>query len=309
MKELPLDAILPRATAVEVTRRHFTKQLELMREMADYGSNLIIRAFNSSPKGLPEIVICGVLLKQVVAMLDAAEVLLTAGASQAAYLQARAAFEASICLDWVLKGDSQFKAACYYVANLRAERHWTLRATKGSPEERDFNARVASVGGLDVHATRPDLAQQVAKRLAEIDRELAKPEYVSIVQQFDQRKKKRHRDVGWYALTGATSISDIARKVNREPEYLVLYSRGSTIMHAGAYKDHIKVGGNAIEFMPIRHAADFNDLLNFLCFLVMTTYEAVLQAYRPGEVPQFKTKYAQDWRAALLSVAHVDYQF
>lgn len=118
MPESPHPAILNREEAQGHAREHFSPQLALLRDLANYGSNLVIRAFNSSPKKMEDAVICGVLLKQIVAMLDAVEVLLSAGVAQAAFLPARAAFEASLYLDWILLGDSERKAQCYIVFQL-----------------------------------------------------------------------------------------------------------------------------------------------------------------------------------------------
>jgi hypothetical protein len=112
MQEVAHSAILNRGEATNVVEEHFSSQTALLRDLANYGSNLIIRAFDSSPKKMAEVVICGVLLKQVVAMVDAVEVLLSAGCGHAAYLPARAAFEASVYSDWMLFSDGERKATC-----------------------------------------------------------------------------------------------------------------------------------------------------------------------------------------------------
>ena len=139
MPESPHPAILNREEAKGHTHEHFAPQLVLLRDLANYGSNLVIRAFASSPKKMADVVLCGVLLKQIVAMLDAVEVLLSAGVAQAAYLPARAAFEASLYMDWILVGDSERKAQCYIVSNFRDERKWASRAINGTPEEVELN--------------------------------------------------------------------------------------------------------------------------------------------------------------------------
>ena len=102
MQEKPLAEILDRKKANELAAEHFKDQIELLQDLTNYGSNLVFRAFNSSPKDYPSIVVCGILLKQIVAMLDAVHVLMQEGAIHASYLPARTAFEASIYLDWIL---------------------------------------------------------------------------------------------------------------------------------------------------------------------------------------------------------------
>src|SRR5690349_613502 len=106
-------ALLDREAAIRDVARALGKHLELLRDMTNYGSNLVVRAYHSSPMGMSDLVVCGVLLKQVVAMLDSVEVLLSAGTAHGAHLPARAAFEASAYLEWILVSDSDRKARCY----------------------------------------------------------------------------------------------------------------------------------------------------------------------------------------------------
>jgi hypothetical protein len=104
----------------------FKPQLDLLVQMTNYASNLVLRAYSSkrSKKELHDLIVCHVLLKQVAVMLDSIEILAKAGAIPAAWVPARVAFEASLYLEWMLQADGPEKAAYYYVANVRAEKVW-----------------------------------------------------------------------------------------------------------------------------------------------------------------------------------------
>jgi hypothetical protein len=108
-----------------------SKQLQtwtnLLRDLANYGSHLIPRSYSSSEKALGDVVLIGTLLRQLVAMIDAIEILLRRSAVHAATLQLRAMFEASVYIDWMLAGDRENKAAYYYVHNLLRLRLWAMR--------------------------------------------------------------------------------------------------------------------------------------------------------------------------------------
>src|ERR1044071_3869513 len=104
-KEQPYAAILNRDEACDHVHQHFSAQLALIEDLANYGSNLVVRAFTSSDRSIGALVSCCVLLKQVVGMLDSAQVLLEAGTAGSALLPARTAFEASVYLDWLLFSD------------------------------------------------------------------------------------------------------------------------------------------------------------------------------------------------------------
>jgi hypothetical protein len=308
MREVPHSAILNREESQVVAEQHFSGQIELLRDIANYGSNLIVRAFNSSPKNTADVVVCGVLLKQIVAMADAVEVLLGSGCGHAAFLPARTAFEASIYLDWILASDSERRATCYIVGNYRDDRLWAARVIAGTTEEAAFSQTVKTLG-FDLHANRPSLASDAKAHLAEVNRILALPELQAIDQEFTTAKKKGKRDPEWYKLDGLTSIRQMACAVGRLPEYEFFYSKGSQVTHTGSYKDYIRFADGEVRFKPIRHLADVNMLLNFFVSLCLGAYMRVLKVYRPGELTAFGKKYTEDWREPFQNAVSVKYDF
>ena len=306
MPEYPHPTILNREEAQGHAHEHFSPQLVLLRDLANFGSNLVIRAFNSSPKKIEDVVICGVLLKQIVAMLDAVEVLLSAGVAQAAFLPARAAFEASLYMDWILLGDSKHKAQCYIVSNFRDERKWALRAIFGTSEEAEFSS-IAKPLGVDIHAKRPNLLAEAKAHLIEVNRVLVQADLAPIDAEFDLKRGKRKMDVDWYVLTGKSSIRQIADAVKRLPEYEMFYAKGSRITHTASYKDHIRFHSEQVSFKPVRHVAEFDEILNFLVTVSIGAYSKVLTLYRPAELPAFWKKYHTEWREPFLNVKSVTY--
>jgi|APLak6261684236_1056157.scaffolds.fasta_scaffold06105_1 hypothetical protein len=306
MPESPHPGILNREEAQRLAQEHFSPQLALLRDLANYGSNLVLRAYGSSPKTTEDVVVCGVLLKQIVAMVDAVEVMLSVGIAQAAFLPARAAFEASLYIDWILLGDSERKAQCYIVSDFRDERKWALRTIHGTPEEEDFTSVTKSFSA-DIHAAHPTLLAEAEARLVEVDRILAQADLAPIDAEFDNWKKKRKTDVAWYVLTGKNSIRQIADAVQRLPEYEMFYSRGSSITHTASYKDHVRFRNSQVRLKQVRHVAEFRDILNFLVAFSIRAYCNVLTKYRPGELPAFWKKYKDEWRDPFLNVKNVIY--
>lgn len=308
MKEKPLVSILDREEARKNSAEHFSDQIALLRDLADYGSNLFLRAYNSSKKDLPDIVVCGVLLKQIVAMFDAIEVLVSEGMVHAAFLPARAAFEASIYLDWILFSDTDRKAKCYIVSNYRDERLWAYRVIQGTPEEAAF-AQLTKSFGFDIHAKRPTLAGEAKKHLAEVNRILAQPGFQSIDAEFDKKRGKRKIDPEWYEIVGAKSIRQVANVVGRLAEYEFFYSKGSQVTHSASYKDHVRFVKNQVHFKPIRHLDGIDMLIRFVVSIAIRSFQSVLGYYRPDELKAFSEKYIEDWRAAFLGVKSVNYDF
>lgn len=307
MSERPNLAILDRDEAIALVRQHFADQVRLLTDLTDYGTNLILRCFNSSAKELPDVLVCGVLLKHVVAMVDAAEILLDQGALIGAFLPARSAFEASVYADWICFSDSERKARCYLVANYRAERLWARRIIKGTSEEAAFTPLANSLG-LDIHARRPTLASEAAKHLEEVNRILEQPAFAEIDSEFSSlARKKRGVDPEWYKLAGATSFRHVSKQVGRLPEYSFFYSRGSDATHAASYKLHLRFQSGSVHLKPIRNLEHVNELLNFLVATVLHSYRGALRRYRPAELEAFGRQYASDWRAPFLTIKRVEY--
>jgi hypothetical protein len=308
MKEIPHQAILNREEAKSVADKYFSKQTEMLRDLANYGSNLTVRALESSPKQIAEVVICGVLLKQIVAMVDAAEVLLSAGCGHASYLPARTAFEASIYIDWIFDSDSERKATRFIVRNFRDEKLWASRVIPGTTEE-IFFTKIAKILGLDIYTSQRNLAAEAETHLEEVKRILAQPRLAQIDQEFTVARGSKKFDPEWYELDGLKSIRQVAEKVGRIPEYEFFYSKGSQVIHTGTYKDHgLFVDGQFI-FKPIRHLADVNLLLKFIVSICLQAYRRIVERYRPGEILAFTKKYLEDWQDPFLNAMPLKYNF
>jgi hypothetical protein len=141
--------------------------------MVGYGTHLIIRAYNASEKDYVSMVVVAVLLKQIVSMLDAVEILMREGHSYPALLQVRAAFEASLEIDWILQSDSDNRARHYIVANVRDEALWANRLIPGTPERASFDAAVGPWQRSDPAKAEADGRTQ----LAAVQQILSKPEF------------------------------------------------------------------------------------------------------------------------------------
>jgi hypothetical protein len=297
--------LLDRNLSADHAAQYLAKSLDALLDMVNYGSHLILRAYSTSPKGITEAVVIGVLLKQVVAMLDSIEVLLRQGISYTALLPVRAAFEASVYIDWILDSDSETKARHYVVANLRGEREWARRAIPGTPE----NALFVSIG-MDMSAGAAKLEADAQRHMAEVNKILTRPEHSTIDDAFEQwrLKTKKDYDPAWYQLLGKSSLRQIAKAVKRLQEYTVLYSRGSAVTHAGLYKDHVSFAKGSIKLRPIRHLAESFEVIQFTIFNGVHTFRRVIEVYRPGEGPAFAKKYLEDWRDGFFSAKPINYK-
>jgi hypothetical protein len=274
--------LLDDEAATAFASRELKLWTNLLRDLANYGSNLIPRAYSSSGKTLGDAVVIGILLRQVVAMTDAIEILLGRSAVHAAALQLRAMFEASIYTEWMLAGDREKKAAYYYVHNLLRLRLWGTRVQSGTAESLSFKG-IMDKAGLPVDQT---LANEGKRQIQEIDRVLSQARFVAVRDEF-QKWKKRNGRPEWYSPLGVTNLRAIAKNVNKEPLYVMVYTSGSEVMHASNYGQHIRIEAERITLKSIRHPKQFSNIVRYTATIAIDIFMKILQEYRAGEFPRF----------------------
>jgi hypothetical protein len=295
---------LDRETVVAQIDRDLKPWCNLILDITNYGSNLIPRCFVSSPRGLKDAIVLAVLLRQVVATLDGIHVLLSSGACFVAQLPARALFESSAYIHWILLADSDKRSLYYYVHNLRRKRLWAKRMQAGSPESAEFLASIEK-SGLPI---TDEMANQAKEQVQELDELLSKPPFANVSADFDRVRGRRKYDPAWYVPLGPRNLGEIAEDVNRRSQHAILYSVGSQVMHASSYEGHIAIGKGNITFQPVRSLQGFDAVLRPSLTDALATYRRVLEAYRPEELLAFRRKYTEKWQRLFLSVPTIKAQ-
>ena len=244
-------------------------------------------------------------------MLDSVDVLARAGAITAAYVPARAAFEASLFIEWILVADGQKKATYYYVGNVRAERLWGKRVATGSPEATVFIEEMKQLG-VDLYSDRAELDSDARKLISDADSVLAQPRFAEANAAFDSwvaaRTKSGKRppyEPEWYKVLGKPTIRSIAKELMRLPDYIVYYGKGSQVAHSSSTKDHVQFQRRGAVAHPIRNLAGTHNLLNFVFSNAIHTFMRVLAYYRSDELSRFGAQYIQEWRAAFTHIPRI----
>lgn len=309
MREKELKLIIDREKNKEEARRIFSKQIEVIVDLVNYGSNLVVRAYDSSARKLEDIIVIGVLLKQVISMVDAAEILASQGAPRPAYLQVRSAFEASLYIDWILLSESEKKAKYYYVSNLRNIRLWTLRYLPGTQENVYFSKLISDLEGyIEPKLVTEEEKKEAKHQVVEIDRILSQDGYREINGEFERRRsKKTGAEAYWYKPLGIESIMKLAEDVGRLPEYIIYYSRGSELAHITSYRDQVEFKKGIIKFEPVRHLEDMHTILQVVMGVCLTSYVSIIIHYRYGERKSLARKYKADWQNAFQNIPSVSY--
>lgn len=308
--EPEIASIIDRSTATTEAAAHYSDQTLMLRDMVNYGANLLARAYRSSGKELEDVVVLGVLLRQVTAMLDATEVLLVNGCSHAAYTTLRGALEASIYLDFVLYADSHKRAAHFIVWNYRRDHMWAMRAVRGSAERETF-MKMLEGSDYTTGEKEADWSDVAEEQASEIRRYLSGNDFQAIDNAFTTYSRKNKRgDPEWYKLLDCPSVRAVAKQVGRLLEYVCYYQRASNVIHTATLKDHvISKKKNEVTVIPIRHSVETHHIILGAAVVGYKTFRSVLLRYRPGELGAFGNKYAGDWREPFMSNKKLDSYF
>lgn len=302
-------ALIDRDTSVEQLNENFSEILIVLRDVVNYGSNLVPRCFVSSNRRLEDAIVLGVLVRQAIAMFDAIEILISNAAVYPCHLQTRAIFEVSLYLEWILQKDTERRAKYFYVANVRQERVWAMRTQTGSSENVSYGKVMEPFGNLFPETTK-QLATQSQEYLREIDRILAQASFEDIDKDIEtcRAKRKTPYDPPWYAPLGPRSIRQLAKDLKRLHEYELIYGPSSEVMHSTSHKHHVKFSQGNIHFTPIRYLEGIDTIIRFSMATMLKIYKTVLGHYREGELPNFGKKYLDDWQQAFMGIKSVTYK-
>jgi hypothetical protein len=302
MAEEPHQQLLNRDLSRTEVKLEYGEAVELLQDVAAYGSNLIPRCLASSDRKLADFVVLGALAKHAATMVDAVSVLVAEGAVTAAYVPARTLFETCLSILWVLKADTERRANLYFVWNLRQQRAWAQRSIAGTPENQAFS-HVYSRFNLQASTASTKETQATNNQIAEIDKALADPEFASINAEFDKMKRKDH-DASWHK-PAINSIRKIAEDLQREPEYDTIYSTFSELVHGSRFSPHMRIERNNVSLTPIRGLRGIDTLLLMVLSYSFEIYIRLLKQYRPGEESNFSKKYVEDWQQRFMSIKRI----
>lgn len=306
--EKPLIDLLDREKAKLEVKNHFQDQINLLQELANYGTNLITRCFASSNRSTVDIAILPGLAKQFITMLDACEVLLSNGAILAAHLPSRSLFECYLQLCWILEEKTEVRANQYYVWHLRQEIKSAQKAIKGNPEYDNFKKSTEKYGS-SFREIYEKSANKALEQVKEITKILNMEKFIEINKQFEElEKKKRNKAIDWFEPSGPNSICDMATRLKLKGEYDLIYSPYSEITHGVALNEHIVIDKELLVFEPIRSLKGFDSEITILGSFTLNIYRKIISQYRPDEISIFKEKYLKEWRIRFRNIPKVVYK-
>jgi Family of unknown function (DUF5677) len=306
LNEKPHEKILDRVVARVHIKENFIESLDLVKQIVNYGTNLIVRCFASSEKKIKDVVIINSLLQQAVTMLDAVEILVSHGAVHPSSLQTRVLFEIRLYLAWIFHHNTTQRAHQYYVGDLRQRALLTKRSIPGTPEHQ----RYADSPGITLDGADFTKVEEDARReLYEIENILEKDDFKEINEKFKELKNPNSDlEIAWYSPGGPSSISDMAFRLNIHGEYKVLYNYLSKSAHSTDFNRNFRMGGNSIKFKTIRNLENIHIIIRLSISYTIMIYQMTLKYYRPEELTSYSEKYRNEWKQRIYDIKGVRYK-
>ena len=269
----------------------------LLRELVNYATTALIRCLRATDRdrqgGENEDLAAFVLYEQLIEQTDAIEVLMSESCVNGAVPVLRSTFEAVLSLEYILTSYSHYVErslawTCGYI-HRRIQKHEGLdpATTRGAERlavmEKYFGVKLPPYDSSEaVNNLRSVLARQQFA--------LLEADYAA------RRKHNPKADPEWFSLLGGPrNRRQLARLLNHEVEYLVLYGDWSDIAHGTDAA--IYVGAGKLPKQPAFTALRSAQMLPNRAFLaaafLLRGTRLLLQHFRPNE-PGVRVWYLRD---------------
>jgi len=306
MPENPHSGILDRKLFREGIASSFADQLNLLEQLVNYGTNLIVRCFESSEKDIPATVVILSFLKHAVTSLDAIHILAKEGATLACQPHMRSLMEINIYLKWIFMKDYERRATAYLVWNIRKKRYWLRCYLDETPEQRANKQHME--GELTEGLDPPFSQDQLREFIRMEDERLQSPELREVNEFFDRIHRNSGADSQWYRPFGVTSIWAMAEQLGEQGLYKLFYKHYSQTVHGLSmdHQWHFDENSEEVVFDHIRTVESLDEVFNMTFAYAFMLFRLVLEKYRPGEIPAFNRKYFAEWQSPYMNIPKVE---
>lgn len=287
----------------DVSKKSAEKQIDaavaLIAEVRNHGHYLFDRCADR-PAGGDENLVILFMFYHLIEMVDAVGVLVAESALAPAQLTVRAAFEALLALDFILRDDTVRRAHAYLVCDImeRLDFYSSLDpATETGKELRAAMAADPDCAHMSLASPRPEAAESLRTTLTY-------PMYKEAFEEFERLRKGGRRYPSWHELWGGPrSIRQLAKALGRQGSYEILYGGWSATGHAtDVIRRNLVESNGGPGVRPIRNPALISSVVNMAVNFYLDAARLVLRKYRPAEGRQYSEWYVSEVRKLWFAV-------
>jgi hypothetical protein len=264
-----LDRDLAKVMAIDVTK--VTRPL--LRELVNHGTNVFQRCHveTASNENENEELASLTLYLHMLQMTDGIDVLIEHGCAGAAIPSLRSSFEGLLGLEYILKADYRQRSLAWFAGMLLNKIAVRERMDETNPKSRSVKDEIGAAGlSFIASAVQDDIQRWTAildsAQLAPISAEV-------------RRKKK------WYAAFGGPpNLAELAKAVEHEAHYEMLYRQWSSVVHAGDYMrfaERSKDEGDI--WRPLRDLTDAKGVAHMAALYLLRASRLMIEKHRSGE--------------------------
>jgi len=287
--EKPYDAILDAEKATEIAATTLQQPLDVLRDMTNYGTQILVRSQKLPGPTLGDIVVLNHFFGHGLTMLDAAHELLSRGCAPAADLQVRSLVEARLSIAFLIMSDTEERAKYFDVWRWRKRKRDERSMIPGTEE---YELQRKEVGPEFAKTVQP-FTKDAKRNAVKIDKWLAKPEQVPIVSAYEKSEKKRC--FHWAGPFGVRTVKQLSIVTGHYTEYVNLYGPFSDTMHGTL--DRVERGGGYAVTQPLRQPEELEHLVDAAYTVALGMLQDVVETYREGELAAFQKK-VDVWKKA-----------
>jgi len=306
IKEKPHHQILDREMVIKQVSENFKDQIDLLEDLVNYGTNLLIRALPTQNVEFEDSVVLAVLFKHAITLLDSVHILVTNGAVLSAHIPARCLFEIMLYIEWILKADTIVRSkrylVDYYLQHLREAKYFQNRFTNDIDFANSFKSASKKIS-IDFDK----LEEITSESISNLESVINSDDFRVVTKEFMEQKKKKGRRISWYELDGPSNIFELSKKLNRDIDYFIHYRHLSRIIHGMVQDQHIDIQNSAFLLTPVRNLSSIDKLITSVVHFALTIYAIIVTYYRHDEKNNFAEKYNQKWRERFAIIKEVQY--
>jgi hypothetical protein len=280
MPTKPLESLLYRELSIVAGKEEIDIASPLLMEVINFSTHVYQRCVDSSKADENVDLSILMLYLHLIEMADGIDILIQASCPAPAQVMLRSMFEALLSMEYILERDYVQRSlswlAFYARYQLRISEELDVSTQVGQEFKRALNDdRVTNLNFTELE----EMAQKKSQNLKKL---LSRDQFIPIVEEI-KRSKKYVRT--WYGLfDGPRNLRQLARHLNREAQYIILYRGWSQITHAQDVSRYMQrmLSSDPAENV-LRNPKDVKSVASFAVSFLLNGTRLILDKFRPGE--------------------------